>query len=364
MGLQRVQIDLLNQIAVLSRREKVQSFIVGGLLRDLLLKQDVRDVDLDFLVEGDVFQFANSIQHLVGGTLKPYPKFLTCKILNPEKLPGIQEIDFAQARKEIYLRPGSLPEVEPADLRQDLGRRDFSINALAVAVSEVLRVQDSDSELNTGALDKSVVDLHGGLDDLRAKQIRVLHERSFSDDPTRLFRACRYRVRLGAEIETSTRGLFQQALQADILQSISAFRIYNECLKTLDESNSCAVFDEFLRHGLYPGPEISKGHSEEKFLQSIARLDELFRPLAPGARTKKLKRKLGSCLLFLKSDRGKAAEYFKLRNISKKDREWTLRQVDGKPDESNQERLEQNLFQACLGNYDLELVRNALHETL
>ena len=127
-------------------------------------------------------------------------------------------IDVAIARAETYAEPGALPEVEPADLGRDLARRDFTVNAIAL-------------DLADGAL----AEFPGARDDLRAGRLRVLHDRSFLDDPTRLWRLARYAARLGFEIEPRTRELAEAAVSGGALGTVSGTRIGNELRLALAE---------------------------------------------------------------------------------------------------------------------------------
>jgi tRNA nucleotidyltransferase (CCA-adding enzyme) len=157
--------------------------LVGGAVRDLLLGRRPREVDL--VVEGDLDEAA---ARLPGGTVTAHDRFGTARVLFDDC-----EIDLARARRETYLRPGALPDVEPARLDEDLRRRDVTVNAIALGL---------DGELHA---------VPNALEDLAAGVLRVLHDRSFVDDPTRLWRVARYAARLGFTIEPRTRALAHAA---------------------------------------------------------------------------------------------------------------------------------------------------------
>ena len=157
--------------------------VVGGAVRDLLLGRTPREVDL--VVEGDLDAAA---ARLGGAEIAAHDRFGTARVLF-----GDCEIDLARARRETYLRPGALPDVEPAGLEEDLRRRDVTVNAMAL---------DLDGTLHA---------VPQALDDLRAGVLRVLHDRSFVDDPTRLWRVARYAARLGFDVEPRTRALAREA---------------------------------------------------------------------------------------------------------------------------------------------------------
>lgn len=197
----------------------LRAWLVGGPIRDAILGRPIRD--LDFALERDAERFAEILAERVGGRVSLFPPFLTAKV----SLPDGSEIDVATTRSERYPRPGALPEVEPGSLEQDLARRDFGINAMAMEVA-------------TGEL----ADPLGGLEDLRERRIRVLHERSFEDDPTRAFRALRLAARLGFEIDAPTRALLDQALLGRSLQTASRERSWREVdLATLENAPARAL---------------------------------------------------------------------------------------------------------------------------
>src|SRR5512138_3350021 len=158
----------LQQLAEIATRSSTSLYLVGGPVRDCLLGRAVTDLDLT--TEGDALTLARRAARELGGTWKKFDRFGTAKLI----LPGRDPIDLATTRTETYARPGALPDVTRGTIATDLVRRDFTINALALRL---------DGE-QPGAL----IDLHGGENDLRAGVLRVLHARSFHDDPTRLFR--------------------------------------------------------------------------------------------------------------------------------------------------------------------------------
>jgi tRNA nucleotidyltransferase (CCA-adding enzyme) len=162
-------------------------FVAGGAVRDAMLGSTTADLDL--VVEGDAIAVARAAAP--GARIAMHRRFTTATITAVGA-----RLDIAMARSETYARPGALPRVAPADIRTDLLRRDFSIHAMALPLRE-------------GPL----VDPCGGVDDLRARRIRVLHDQSFRDDATRIFRAFRYSARLGFEVEAHTRGLIDQGLE-------------------------------------------------------------------------------------------------------------------------------------------------------
>jgi tRNA nucleotidyltransferase (CCA-adding enzyme) len=204
-------------------------YLVGGAVRDLLLGANRADIDL--VAEEDVAGLAASL----GGEVTEHERFGTASVQL-----GDLDVDLARARAETYAHPGALPTVTPATLEDDLARRDFSINAMAVPL----------------AGDVVLVDPHGGLDDLRAGRLRVLHEGSFADDPTRALRAARYHARLGFELEPETA---RQVESAD-LATVSGDRVLAELAKIAGEERPSEALQLIADWGLLdlgPGPRLA-----------------------------------------------------------------------------------------------------------
>src|SRR6185295_2270301 len=163
------RLTLLRQLGDLADRGGVSLYLVGGVVRDLLLKRE--NWDLDLTVEGDGIAFARAVSERYRAGLAVFERFATSRLVFPEGL----MIDIATTRRESYAQPAALPDVEPASLNEDLYRRDFTINAMAI-------------QLNAAQFGR-LYDPYGGWQDLKAKTLRVLHTGSFRDDPTRIFRA-------------------------------------------------------------------------------------------------------------------------------------------------------------------------------
>jgi tRNA nucleotidyltransferase (CCA-adding enzyme) len=199
--------------------------LVGGAVRDLLLGG--APVDLDLVAERDVSAIAGRL----GGEVTVHDRFATCTV----SLDGYS-YDFARARRERYPAPGALPEVEPASLAEDLLRRDFTVNAAAIALGA-----DRPGKLSAAP---------GALEDLDGCRLRVLHDRSFEDDPTRLLRLARYASRLRFEVEPHTRELAQDALGEGALGTVSGPRIGAELRLLARERDPVAALGALRALGL------------------------------------------------------------------------------------------------------------------
>jgi len=205
------------------------AFLVGGAVRDLV--RGVQGVDLDIAVEGNARSVARALAGRLSGRAVQHERFGTARVQA-----GELSFDVAGARRESYERPGALPTVEPATLAEDLGRRDFTINAMAVGL--------------TGDDLGHLYDPYDGLDDLRAGVVRVLHDRSFLDDPTRLLRALRYEARLGFAMDADTEKLAREAVIADAPSTVSGERLRDALLGVLSEQQAAAAVRRMRELGL------------------------------------------------------------------------------------------------------------------
>jgi tRNA nucleotidyltransferase (CCA-adding enzyme) len=212
--------------------------LVGGATRDLLLERT--PLELDVVVERDAEKLARRLAALLtAADLAPtrelrqggHERFGTAFVTWPGG-----RIDIATRRAESYPAPGALPRVRPGDLEQDLLRRDFTVNAIAVALS--------------GARAGAMAAPATALDDLQAHALRVLHERSFIDDPTRLLRLGRYRARLGFDVEPQTASLAGQALREGALQTVSGARVGAELRLALGEGDAIASLSSLAELGV------------------------------------------------------------------------------------------------------------------
>ncbi|MGZ4388592.1 MAG: CBS domain-containing protein, partial [Gaiellaceae bacterium] len=190
-------------------------YLVGGTVRDILLGEQGFDVDI--AVEGDAIALAKALAEELGGRVRPHEKFGTAVVVYDDG----ERVDVVTARTEFYDAPAALPTVEHATIREDLFRRDFTINAMAVSLK--------------GADYGRLVDPFGGRRDLEARAIRVLHNLSFIDDPTRIFRAIRYENRYGFRMEPHTERLARACIEMGLVGDLSSARLRDELVALLEE---------------------------------------------------------------------------------------------------------------------------------
>jgi tRNA nucleotidyltransferase (CCA-adding enzyme) len=218
---------LLRDISVVANKSGQSLYMVGGSVRDLLLGRQI--IDIDLATEGDGVLLAHELARSLGGTFKSSSQFGTAKI----RLMGL-DIDVASSRREIYNNPGALPTVMPGDIVDDLNRRDFTINAMAIYLDHS-RYGD-------------LVDFNHGKRDIEDRVIRVLHDKSFQDDATRMIRAVRYEQRLGFSINHHT----LQHLANDIhnIHTISKDRLQKEIRRALGEERPARTLARLSRLGI------------------------------------------------------------------------------------------------------------------
>lgn len=218
-------------------RQKVRAYLVGGAVRDLLL--GVASTDIDIVVEPSAIEFAEKLAKTFGATVQTHPQFNTATVTRPD---GIV-IDLATARSEFYASPAALPAVETGQIKQDLYRRDFTINTMAIALD--------------GTRYGQFLDFFSGQEDLAAGIVRVLYNLSFVDDPTRILRAIRFEQRYGFAIEEQTMRFLKNALEHDLLHKVSAARIKAEIVALLSEKNApraiLRLHELGVWHAILPG---------------------------------------------------------------------------------------------------------------
>lgn len=217
---------ILHAASAIASEAGLAAWVVGGPVRDALLGKPFGDVD--FTLESGAAEFANRLAATLGGRIRQFNEFMTLRI----DLPSKETIDVATTRAEEYPKPGALPRVRPAGLVEDLRRRDFTVNALAL-------------DLVSG----SIEDPFEGIADLERGLLRVLHVGSFRDDPTRMFRAARLAARLGFELEESTAALMQEALAAEAMDRVSRERRWRELRLAMEEADPAGALYELASRG-------------------------------------------------------------------------------------------------------------------
>lgn len=205
-------LDILEKAGALGRSRQTPVYVVGGFVRDLLLKTPNHDIDL--VVEGDGIGFARAFAGGLGGRVRVHKKFLTSVVIFPGAGGKEERVDVATARLEYYESPAALPTVEHSSIKMDLYRRDFTINALAI-------------RLDCEPMGE-IVDFFGGQKDIRDRVIRVLHTLSFVEDPTRCLRAVRFEQRYHFRIGPATEKLIKNDVSLKLLDKLSPSRLFNE----------------------------------------------------------------------------------------------------------------------------------------
>ena len=241
-------------------------FLVGGTVRDLLLGEPGFDVDL--AVEGDGQALAHDLAQELGGRVRPHDAFGTAVV---EYGDG-ERVDVVTARRERYDEPAALPTVEPSTVQDDLFRRDFTINAMAVAL--------------TGEDAGGLVDPFQGRRDLEARTIRVLHDGSFVDDPTRIFRAIRYASRYGFELEAHTARLARDAVESGLVGRLSPARLRDELVLLLDEPEAERSLARLAELGADRAvqPELAADETAKRLFRSLVELRDRYGLAVPSWR--------------------------------------------------------------------------------
>lgn len=236
-SLDGLHLELLHLFANQAVASQTRLYLVGGVVRDLFLGRAIKDFDL--VVEGDISDFAESILKKYGGKIIVHPRFGTAKwILNEStfrrlefpvsRFPDFElSFDLVTARSESYTQPGALPIVERSMIEDDLRRRDFTINAMALRLD--------------GNHYGKLLDPLGGEADLERGTIRVIHPKSFIDDPTRIYRAVRYEGRYDFQMDDATLALIPDA--KSIITKLSAERLRHELDLILAEQNSASMLE-------------------------------------------------------------------------------------------------------------------------
>jgi len=221
---------LLSVLGERAEKDGLRAWAVGGCVRDWLLGLSTKDIDI--VTEGGARALAEFAASAWGGCAEVFGRFGTVRL----ELSGGLKLDFAAARKEIYQKPAALPKVSPATLTEDLFRRDFTANALAASILPG----------NFGEM----TDNFNSVPDISAGVLRVLHDKSFTDDPTRLYRAARFAGRFGWKLSPETEALFEAAATENLAALLSRQRLCAELLRLLEEKNPGPAFAFLEKRGL------------------------------------------------------------------------------------------------------------------
>jgi len=281
-GLPAGAVELLRLIGARCEDEGAPAYLVGGIVRDLLLGRP--NLDIDIVIEGDAEILAAKLSSELGAALKTHKRFGTAHLRMPDGL----RIDIAAARTESYRRPAALPDVEHSSIQDDLRRRDFTMNALAVKIGFS----------RFGEL----LDPFGGKRDIGARVVRTMHNLSFIDDPTRIVRAVRFEVRLGFRMDEQTEALAAEAVRTGALGRLTPERFRRELLLCFSEPSLVDLIRRLSELGILkhlhpeldadPDLVLSAGealtwyaslHQRDRLDREVVFLSALLFPLGPAA---------------------------------------------------------------------------------
>ncbi len=252
-------LQLLKLAGQLAQQRGEKAYAVGGFVRDLILKRPVMDIDIT--VEGDGLAFAAVLAQKTGSRIEAFTRFGTSIVI----IPGIGKVDVATARTETYGKPGALPVVEKSGIAQDLFRRDFTINAMALSLSPQSFLE--------------LVDPFHGVEDLRKGRIRALHRLSFVDDPTRVFRAVRFEQRFQKKIEPQTQKWLLNSIRRKSMNTVSGERLRNELHLIFKEPHPERAVKRLAQLGVltFVHPSLNLSESVKKNLPQILKVFSFFK---------------------------------------------------------------------------------------
>lgn len=220
----------IEKVSLFADSLNVNAYLVGGFVRDLLMHKS--NIDIDIVIEGDAVEFAEKFSKKFKYHFMSFPKFKTAIVSYPQ----IKKIDFASARSEVYEQPGMLPKVHTSSIRNDLFRRDFTMNSMAIQIN-----QESFGKL---------FDYFNGRRDIQLGVLRILNNMSFSDDPTRILRAIRFEQRFMFKIDQKTLHLLQKFLHLNSLANIAVERVQQELIKGCEEMHVNRFFNRLHELGI------------------------------------------------------------------------------------------------------------------
>ncbi len=251
-GVYFMSIKLLKELGQVAQKHNLKIWAVGGFARDFVLHKKTKDIDI--CVEKDTAPLIEYCQNNKGAKVQYFNNFGTARVIFKDGF----KLDFVRCRKEIYPKPAALPVVSKATIKEDLFRRDFTCNALALSLlpTEFFKIYD----------------LYGALKDIKNKQVAVLHAKSFEDDPTRLYRALRFAARLKFTLSKETENLFKTAVKKDYISLLSAARKSNEIIKFLEEKQPSKIFNLIKKYKAQS--LICKDFIAHKNIDKFKKLDE------------------------------------------------------------------------------------------
>jgi len=295
-------------------------YLVGGFVRDLILRDE--NYDIDVVIEGDGITFAEEMAKRFNVKIRPHKEFATAKILYPDGF----KVDIASARLEYYKAPAALPVVEHSSLKLDLHRRDFTINTLAISLNK-----------NTFG---ELIDFFGAQRDIKEKTIRVLHSLSFVEDPTRVFRAIRFELRFGFKIGKHTLDLIKNAVKLNFLAKIRGKRIWTELALILEEEAPEKILKRLNDLDLlrFVSPSLTSNREKEKLFTQMQAVFKWHEFLYQGKAVSKLQYYMLGLLDHMKNE--DVAEFCKGMEMSERVRRTVI---------ENTERLRDAMAKLSMG---------------
>lgn len=259
--------DLIYLASDIASKNNMTAYLVGGFVRDLIL--DSKNLDLDIVIEGNGIKFAEDFAIRLQAKLIRHRRFGTATVVTKHNL----KIDIASTRKELYPKAACLPQVSSGTLKDDLFRRDFTINAMAISINRK----------DFGRL----IDFFGGRDDLRNKKMRILHDLSFIDDPTRILRAIRFEKRYNFRLDSNTLKCLKKAVKFRILEEVQPQRLRDELIQILKEKRPIKQIRRLqeLVGFSFIGPRLSISKETYTLLNSIENQISWFNKEYPQRRT-------------------------------------------------------------------------------
>ncbi len=277
----------------------IHIYIVGGFVRDFIQGNINETIDLDLVVDGNIDDFANNMSSSLGLKLRNVHGFANYKLSFENSI----SVDVAHSRKESYPNPGTMPKWEKSNIDLDLFRRDFTINSIALEIYKTKFY---------------LLDPLNGQMDLSKKIIRIIHNRSFIDDPTRIFRAIKYKCRLGFDYDIETKNIIQKSIEN--INRLSKYRKFNEMVKLINEKNIINIIEEsnlpIYKNMIFPENFLSKvGFIDESYWNKSNILEKLFFSLIEV--NDKVKLEIITNLGFSKKEIKTINSYFEIYKLTK-----------------------------------------------